>query len=501
MKRAPRLIAVLLFTFLFAIPFTCLPQQSPADSLMKILFAGKNDTSKINTMSLITQWLKGRNKEASVLLLNDLRKALEKNTSLDETWKQIATARSWHIEGFITTQEGDYANSLATLSAALKGWEALEKNGSPEMKLILEGKAATLGTIAMIYTQQSDYSKALEYFFAGLRINETQGNKSAMAKKLGNIGVLYRYQGNFEKALEYYNRALKMDEEAGSRIGISTNLGNIAGVYMALQDFPKALETFNRALKIDEELENADGVARHLGNIAQTYEQMGDFTKALDYYLRSYKILEESGNKNGLLNQLSNMGGLYLKTKKYDQAETAMKKALTLAREVGSKESVRGNYLNLSMLDSCRGNFKNAYEYYKLSVLINDSILNEENTALQTRHEMQYEFDKKEAETKAAQEKKDAVDGAEKRKQKIILWSVGIGFALVLTFALYVFKSYREKKKINVEISAQKEIIEMKQKEVLDSIYYARRIQRSLLTNEKYILRHLARLNIRKHAG
>ena len=35
---------------------------------------------------------------------------------------------------------------------------------------------------------------------------------------------------------------------------------------------------------------------------------------------------------------------------------------------------------------------------------------------------------------------------------------------------------------------------EEKQKEILDSIFYARRIQRSLLTTEKYIGRNLKRL-------
>ena len=41
------------------------------------------------------------------------------------------------------------------------------------------------------------------------------------------------------------------------------------------------------------------------------------------------------------------------------------------------------------------------------------------------------------------------------------------------------------------EIAKQKEVIEEKQKEILDSIHYAKRIQTALLTNEKYIERVL----------
>ena len=43
-------------------------------------------------------------------------------------------------------------------------------------------------------------------------------------------------------------------------------------------------------------------------------------------------------------------------------------------------------------------------------------------------------------------------------------------------------------------ISLQKEIIEVKQKEILDSIHYAKRIQTTLLPSNKYIERHLDKL-------
>jgi cell division protein FtsL len=45
---------------------------------------------------------------------------------------------------------------------------------------------------------------------------------------------------------------------------------------------------------------------------------------------------------------------------------------------------------------------------------------------------------------------------------------------LVMVFAVYVYRSFLQKKKINIEITQQKRIIEEKQKEILDSIYYAR---------------------------
>jgi len=110
------------------------------------------------------------------------------------------------------------------------------------------------------------------------------------------------------------------------------------------------------------------------------------------------------------------------------------------------------------------------------------------------RLEMNFEFDKKEAAAKLEQEKKEAVAVAESKKQKIIIWSVCGILLLVLFFAVFAYRSYLQKQKANVEITAQKHIIEEKQKEILDSIYYARRIQRSLLTSEGYIEKSLNKL-------
>ena len=71
----------------------------------------------------------------------------------------------------------------------------------------------------------------------------------------------------------------------------------------------------------------------------------------------------------------------------------------------------------------------------------------------------------------------------------------------MLILAFVVYRGYSNKKKSNEIITAQKQevefqrdVIEEKQKEIIDSIYYARRIQKSLLPTEKYIHKVFNRL-------
>jgi len=64
---------------------------------------------------------------------------------------------------------------------------------------------------------------------------------------------------------------------------------------------------------------------------------------------------------------------------------------------------------------------------------------------------------------------------------------------------LYSLKRANEKFEENIlsrkkETEEQKHLVEEKQKEILDSIHYAKRIQSALLANDKYIDKNIKRL-------
>jgi PAS domain S-box-containing protein len=66
----------------------------------------------------------------------------------------------------------------------------------------------------------------------------------------------------------------------------------------------------------------------------------------------------------------------------------------------------------------------------------------------------------------AEQEKKDAIAQEEKQHQKIVLWSVIAGLLIVIVFAAVVFRSSRQKEKLNKELGRKNKVIEIKNKEL-----------------------------------
>jgi hypothetical protein len=136
-------------------------------------------------------------------------------------------------------------------------------------------------------------------------------------------------------------------------------------------------------------------------------------------------------------------------------------------------------------------NWKAAIVHFLKYRQVRDSLYSQEFAKSSERSVMRLEFGKKLAEQRVQSEKKNEIDAARIRKLRVAILLL-CGFLIVAgIFSVYVYRSYLNRKKINLEITMQKQRVDEKQKEIVDSIYYARRIQASLMTPEKYIAQRL----------
>ena len=478
------------YCFLF-IPFFSYSQQSKIDSLTSVLKKSKEDTNKINVLNSLAKEICYRNPDTAISLSIQALQLAEK-----QKW-EIGIGKSENQLGISYYLKADYNISLNHYLKALSIWEKLS-NASNKNKYLKAAKSKTLGNIGIIYHEQSDYPKALEYYLKALKIDEELKRKSGIAVNLGNIGSVYRNQSDYSKALDYFLKALAVDEELGNKNGIGRELGNIGTVYDRQGDYQKAQDYYSKALKINEELGAKNEIAIWLHWIGDVYSKQSNYPKAQDYYSKALKINEELGNKNGIAYALGKIGDTYTKLKNYKEAEKYLQKALTIATEINALDIVKDQHKNLSELYSQTNKEALALEHYKKYISSRDSINNEENAKKQTRLEMNYEFDKKEAvaiaEHKKELENQQAIAEEKSHKQKIVIWSVICGLMLVVVFAGFIFRSLRvtrkQKQIIEVqktEVEKSKHIIEEKNKDITDSINYAKRIQQAKLPSKELI--------------
>jgi tetratricopeptide (TPR) repeat protein len=370
---------------------------------------------------------------------------------------------------------------------------------------------------------KGNYAEALKMYFASLEICEKINDLKGMADGYNGIGAVYFFQKNHPAALKNYFSALKIYGKLGNQRGIGTAYNNIGNVYSQQGMYPEALENLQASLRIDKEINDLTGIAYSLNNIGNVYDNMADLEKdpasfdemikqSLQSHFESLKIKEQLSDRVGIASSCGNIGRVYFKNKQFKLSREYLIRAKVTALKIDYKSCLKNSYQSLAELDSAEGNYKGAYENYKQCILYRDSIDNEETRKKTIQSQMTYDFEKKEAvavaEYKKEIENQQAIASEKSRKQRIIIGAVLAGLILVLAFAAFVFRSLRitrkqksvieEQKGVleiqKQEVEKQKIIVEEKQKEIIDSITYARRIQQSLLPTDKYIESSIKRL-------
>jgi tetratricopeptide (TPR) repeat protein/serine phosphatase RsbU (regulator of sigma subunit) len=464
---------VILISFLFLYSSLSFSQSDPVlDSLKYLLKAPINDTLKLRIRHQIGE-------HAMIFRVG--------------YWDSIRIdAKRFGIK----KTEGDALNNLGYIYQNLGDIKKALEYNKQSLILLIEiddkpGIAQSYNNIGTIYNEQGDVSNALEYFHKSLKIHEETKDEIGIATSLNNLGSIYEDQGDTAKALEYFERSIKYYESVGDMEGLGYPLSNIGIIHFSRGKLALAREYYNKSLEARLKIGDKRGIAHCYNNIGAVYYKQGDVDSALQYYNKSYAIFNEIGDKQGISFIARNLGDCFRRQKQYSPALKHAETALSVSKEIGYTENINRAEELLSDIYRELGQFEKALTHYKQYIIYRDSTSNERTRKASIKKQLQYEFEKKEAAFKAEQAEKDIFSRAELKQQKLITWFSIAGGVLVFVMLILAFRGYRTKRKANHELSeknheieTQKHIVEEKNKEIVDSINYAQRIQHALLASE-----------------
>ena len=320
--------------------------------------------------------------------------------------------------------------------------------------------------LGALYASMGNYPKSLACFQIGLEIAEKINDKVVAYICLIGTGNIYSSQGNLKKSFEYYQKALKLAEDLRDKTRITACLNNI-GVYYLRTNNPRALDCFQKVLANSKELQEPVIINGALDNIGVVYENQGNLAKAMEYYQQSLKFLEEKGMKDFSGQTLYYAGRICLKQKKYSEALSYTLKSLDIAFELKLLTNKKNLYKQLSDIYAATNNYKMAYINHQRFKDLNDSIFNESNVRKIAELEYRYKYEKEKQALELQQQKKDVIQAAEKRQQRIVMFSFIGAFILVSLLAVYVYHSYRIKRQSNIVLMQQKQEIEAKNEDLV----------------------------------
>lgn len=446
-------------------------QNKIIDSLTQVLNNSKTDTAKIDAFLNLAAEFKNSDRKKTLEYADKALSLAEKS----QFQRGIASCKYFY--GFLAYSQGDFAKAKIYYTEALTIFKALK------IKKMTGKMIYNLGIVAIF---QGDYKTGLSNFFEAQKIYEALGNKEDISDAAIAIANVYGRLGNIEKELEYHEKALAMKKELGDKYGIAAAYLNIGAVYTKQKNYKKALEASKICLKLSEETNNKKWLINANGNIGLIYYEMKNFQESIPYCLKSLQIAEEIGDKGALCIEYNNLGNVYLKMGNFQKAKESFDKGLRLAIEVGDKNEIKTSYENFAEFYSSQENYKDALKFTKFYMNTKDSILNEETTNMMNELQTKYDTEKKEQEILLLNKDKQ-IQQTNLNKQKLITSIVITALGIVTLLIFFVFRQYMQKQKANVKLELAYKQIEEKNKDITDSINYARRIQSAMLPSNEQV--------------
>jgi serine phosphatase RsbU (regulator of sigma subunit) len=347
--------------------------------------------------------------------------------------------------------------------------------------------------LAKVYTSKANSlcllnknKEALSYYVKSYDIFKSVKSGKQSAAALMGIGNVYSTMKSYDLCLKYYDQALSYFLEVKDSTFISYIYTNISEVYASMNDVNKELEFQRKSLSIKEKLNDDYGLVYSYSNMSGLMAKQSKEDSALYFANKSIEKSIKINNQEFLTTSYKALADVYFHFKNYKQAVDVYGQALNIARKLKNSKSESTILKLLANAQLLSGDYVNGSNSLLEFIDLNDSINNIETLKSFNELQTQYETDKKEKEISLLNERD--------KKREIVIYSI-IGLSLLLGLLSFVlFNRFRLKKRAaneleirNNEISNQKHIIEEKQKEITDSIHYAKRIQNTLLAHKDFI--------------
>lgn len=484
-------------------------QKGQLDSLKNVLKEAPEDTNKVHLLNKISAMNEDIDPKESVRYAEE---AIALSNKLD--FKR-GYANAYILIANNSDNQGDFQKSIEQYTEALNTYKKISDK---------QGIGRCYGNLGIVHQHQGNYSEAIEYLEQSLLIFEGMQNQTKIAVVFTNIGVVYLQQGKYPEAADYFLKSARIREEIGDKMEIGISYSSLSAIYYGyLKDIDRAKEYAFKAMKICNEIDNKRGLAFLHNNLGSIYQSEDSITKAIDHFTLAFKYHKELGNKGGENTVLSNIGDLEGKRGNYEKAREHYNKALEINIEIGNKlgiasnhrgianiEIERNNYAEalthcekgmeiaqelksrniiarfyglLSSIHEKQGNYQKSLGYFKKQAQLNDSIFNADNSEQIAEMQTRFETEKKEKENEILKKENEIQELAGAKKDVLVASFLG-GIILMIAVAIAIYSRYRSKMASNEKLRAKNTLIRKQNKNIIDSINYARRIQSAILPED-----------------
>lgn len=365
------------------------------------------------------------------------------------------------------------------------------------------GIASAENNLGLVYYRVGNRQKAIDHFSRAITLRKQLNDPAGMAASLVNIANLYSEVGQKERALQTTSEALILYKKLDNKYAIAGCLSNIGSLYDELNQKSKAKEAFEESISIRKALSDDQGLAETYGNLAELAEGEKNYSQAVNYNLKALEIAKALAIDQTVTQTYINLSKLFLKQNNVQVAGFYLGEAQKLAQNIESDKLI-AQLLELAIeIEKAKGNFKQAISYLESLGKLQEKIRQEADLSKILELENQYLVAAKEAEISTLQaeaalkELKIKEQDERAKAERLLTYLLIVIVFSTAFFAIFFFRNARKERlaketqvqlakeielknialtEANIELKAQKLIIEDKQKLILDNLDYAQKV-------------------------
>ncbi|MDA3939870.1 MAG: tetratricopeptide repeat protein [Spirochaetia bacterium] len=205
---------------------------------------------------------------------------------------------------------------------------------------------------------------------------ELTNEKKNRATEQAVLGTKFFSDSDYEKALDFYFLALKINISIDYEEGMINSYNSIGNTYFASRDIDSARIYFNKANDIAKFLNNPILKAQSLNYLGELSVVEQNYQEAIDIFTDALAMIENEGKIPLRAVILHNFGIIYKRTGDFKNAETYINESLDINKKNSLYKETASNYYTLSSIYSKQEDFITALEYIKEALIIDKQVEN-----------------------------------------------------------------------------------------------------------------------------
>jgi serine phosphatase RsbU (regulator of sigma subunit) len=327
---------------------------------------------------------------------------------------------------------------------------------------------------------------AVEHFLQVLDIAEKCGDKYGMGLINNRLGAVNLELFNYKAAINFFHQSLTYAKYCNDEVTMAEDYGFLGSCFKDMKGnhLDSSLFYTMKALPLREKQKDKKKIANVLNSIGLIYKMKKDLPRGVEYLQKALAVRREVNDKRGVAGACINIANCLRDLGRLKEGLALAHEGTDLANKLKEGEYFRNGLSSQAELYYKMKDFEMASYYFRRQRNVNDSIKLDAMDRNILELEERFESNKKDHELKNKENAIRLGEAENSRKNVLIVFSV-IALIMTLVAIIFIYRSYRINKKSAIDLSRKNKLIEEKNKEITDSINYAKNIQHSLLSSEK----------------